>query len=104
MSALVSNENELSEKKAKMEKLKERIDQTDKKTEVYQQLENIRKKDLSYEFFEKNQNSVEKDLANVVSLHESLSDTSVDYLSRTMFGKSLWSLTSTSTRLIKKVK
>ena len=47
---------------------------------------------------------METDLANVISLHDALSDTSVEYLSRTMFGKNLRHVVTISNRLIEKVK
>ena len=104
MSLLVLNESKLSEKKKEQADLKEKMDQNAKKTEVYEDLEKIRKKDLSYDFFEKNQASVEQDLANVIQLHDALHDTSIEYLSRTMFGRNLRHLVTISNRLINKVK
>jgi hypothetical protein len=101
---MIQLEQELASKKSEMKDMKERIDEDEKKKNVYETLLYIRKKDMSYEFFETNQESVESDLLNLVSLHEALQETSIECLSKSMYGKNLSSLVKISSKLVRKLK
>ena len=103
MTKLIQREGELTAKRVKIGKLKEKMETNDHKFIVYNQLQFIRKKDLSYKDFAKNQNSAEQDLLNIVALNEALEQTSVEYLSKKMKGRNMRQLLRTSNRLIEKL-